>query len=200
MPQLHEDSTDFILSKTVRLLTFIWRCENIWIAHYHSDGWDLETKVIFSARAPQVTRPNTMWHNLWGYVKDAVFVQPSPTDIPELQRRITEAVATLLKTYRRRSGKKWNIELTTADWLLELIPNPSSAHRKLSEILYRTVCIPSIINAYFNFYEVFLIWFENFHGDQTQDNPLGLSAASSGQKKPTFRELSLAPSSGIWCD
>lgn len=35
-PQLYEDSTS---SRTVYLLDFIWRSNNIWTMHYHSNGW-----------------------------------------------------------------------------------------------------------------------------------------------------------------
>jgi hypothetical protein len=63
--------------------------------------------------------------------------------------------------YQRLTGKglgrngisKWGLQYD-----LGLLPSVCRAHRELSEILYWSIHVPSIINANFNFYKVFKIF------------------------------------------
>jgi hypothetical protein len=104
MPQLHEDSHDFILQQDGAP------------AHIHLDVrhyLNANLPQRWSGRAANVDLPLLRWlprspdltpcdFLLWGYVKDAVFVPPLSTDIDDLKRRITVSVAAVTCDMLRR--------------------------------------------------------------------------------------------------
>ena len=51
--------------------------------------------IAWSPRSPDST---PLEFSVWGYVKDRVFVVPLPASLEELRVRITEAVATMMRT------------------------------------------------------------------------------------------------------
>ena len=48
-----------------------------------------------STLATEVTRPDTLWFFLWGYVKDNAYKPPLPQNVQELQDRIRAVVQTI---------------------------------------------------------------------------------------------------------
>jgi hypothetical protein len=95
MPQLNEDSNDYLFQQDGCL------------AHYHKDvrgylnqilsqrwigstGQEDDALIQWSPRSPELTP----WGFLsWEFVKDTVFVPPSPANLRDLHNRITAAVA-----------------------------------------------------------------------------------------------------------
>jgi hypothetical protein len=95
MPQLHEDSHDFIFQQDGVPAHF-----HLHVRHYLNANLPQQ----WIGRAANVDLPLLKWSPrlpdltpcdffLWGYVKDDVFVPPMPTDIEDLKWRITDAVA-----------------------------------------------------------------------------------------------------------
>jgi hypothetical protein len=95
IPQLHEDSHDFIFQQDgtpdhFHLDEHHYLNANLpqrWIGHAANVDLPL---LRWPPRSPDLTLCDFF---LWGYMKDAVFVPPLPTDVDDLKRRITEAVA-----------------------------------------------------------------------------------------------------------
>lgn len=97
MPQLHEDSCNFIFVQDGAP------------PHWYSDvrgyldehlprrwiGRASEENVVFQPWPPRSPDLTPCDFFLWGYVKDRVFVPPLPVDIDDLKQRITNALATV---------------------------------------------------------------------------------------------------------
>jgi hypothetical protein len=60
-----------------------------------------------------------------------VFVPPLLTDIPDLKRRITEAVTSITREVLVKVSKNWSVRSTSAVGL-----TPSVVCKKLGEVLY----------------------------------------------------------------
>jgi hypothetical protein len=104
MLQLHDDSHDFIFKQDgapahVHLDVQHYLNANLpkrWIGH----AANLHLPLLrWPPRSPDLTPCDFF---LWGYVKNAVFVPPLPTDIDDLKRHITEVVAAVTYDMLRR--------------------------------------------------------------------------------------------------
>jgi len=97
MPQLQEDSEDFVFQQDGALPHFNFdvcahlsaNLSSCCIGHAsHSDS----PLLPWPPRSPDLTPCNFF---LWGYVKDHLYVPPVPHDSPQLRPRIVEAVAAI---------------------------------------------------------------------------------------------------------
>ena len=97
MPQLQEDSEDFIFQQDRAPPHFhfdvhahiIANLPSCWIGHpSHNDS----TLLIWPPWSPDLTPCHFF---LRGYIKDRVFMAPMPRDLPQLQQRIMKAVAAI---------------------------------------------------------------------------------------------------------
>ena len=97
MPQLQEDSKDFIFQQDRAPPHFHFDvCAHLianlpgrWIGHAsHNDS----PLLPWPPWSPDLTPCNFF---LWGYIKDHVYVPPMPHDLPQLRQRIVEAVAAI---------------------------------------------------------------------------------------------------------
>jgi hypothetical protein len=102
MPQLHEDSHNFIFQQDGAPAHF-----HLDVRHYLNASFPQRwighvANVDLPLLRCQVADLAPCGFFLWGYVKDAVFVPPLPTDIDDLKQRITEAVAAVTCDMLRR--------------------------------------------------------------------------------------------------
>ena len=97
MPQLEEDSEDFIFQQDRALLHFNFdvrahlsaNLPGRWIGRAsHNDS----PLLPWPPQSPDLTPCNFI---LWGYIKNRVYVPPVPRDLPQLRQRIVEAVAAI---------------------------------------------------------------------------------------------------------
>jgi hypothetical protein len=115
MPQLHDDSHDFISQQNgapahVHLDTRHYLNANLpqrWIGRAANVDLPL-LRCPPPPRSPDLTPCDFF---LWGYVKDAVFVPPLPADIDDLKRSITEAVAAVACDTLRRVWEELDYRL-----------------------------------------------------------------------------------------
>jgi hypothetical protein len=112
MPQLYEDSHDFIFQQDGVPAHF-----HLDVRHYLNANLPQRWigRAAFAQMAPRSPDLTPCDLFLWDYVKDAVFVPPMPTDIDDLKRRITVSVCLWLLlpvTCCDECGKSRIIDLT----------------------------------------------------------------------------------------
>ena len=123
MPQLEEDSQDFIFQQDGAPPHFHndvrWylnkHLPQRWVRH---TGCDDEVLLKWPQRSPDMTPCDFF---LWGFVKDRVFVPPLPRDLMELRERIREAFAAVTRDLLMRV---W----TEMDYRLDICRVTKGAH------------------------------------------------------------------------
>lgn len=123
MPQLEEDSQDFIFQQDGAPPHF--HNDVRWYLNEHlpqrwigRTGRDDEALLKWPPRSPDMTPCDFF---LWGFVKDRVFVPPLPRDLMELRERIREAFAAVTRDLLMRV---W----TEMDYRLDICRVTKGAH------------------------------------------------------------------------
>ena len=106
MPQLQEDSKDFIFEQdgAPPHLHFDVRFTSVLISPVVGLGALLTvTLLFFPGLRNHLTKPPAIFF-LWGYIKERLYVPPMPRDLPQLRQRFVKAVASI---DRQMSQRVW---------------------------------------------------------------------------------------------